>query len=568
MVKTFKYPLLVLLLLLCTVVSQAAQLKAVTDRTRTSMEESFTLELRANGSVDGEPELSALEKDFEILGRSQSSQLQIVNGEFNRTTTWSLSLLPRTEGKKQIPSLCVGSDCSQPLTIEVLAAGQSSSATNNANEIRLEVDLSPDKVRVQSQLLYKVSLLTRLNFLQASLTDPEPSGVETVVQKLGEDRSYETERNGLRYRVIERTYALFPQQSGMMTIPPIRFAAQISEGGRGSFDPFNQRTRQLRKHSEEITIEVLPATAVNGRNWLPASNVQLNDDWQNQKPVLTVGEPATRTMSLRAFGLPAAQIPALNISLPEGVKSYPDQPSRDDQFNENGIIGTLQQKLALVPTSAGTLLLPEVKVDWWDIESERWRQEILPEIELDVKAAVRQPETNKIASNVESETPATMKEPHTIETQTTLKEDGQLWRWTTLALGCAWLVTLILLFKKNGSPLKAKDKEKQEDKAVTLRAVNRELKQALRSNDQALIRKALLDWGLIIFPEQKPKNLEELARLCGEPMRRQVETLNRSAYSRGAEPWDSRGLIEAMQQVEEEAGKKDKVGKLPSLYPH
>ncbi len=258
--------LLILALVLSPVVSLAAQLEAVPDRTRVGLEESFTLELRASGSLDGDPDLSVLDKDFELLGRSQSSQVQIVNTDISRTTTWSLSLLARSAGRKTIPAICVGDDCSKPVIIDVLPDGQSSNGAAGESDLFLEVSAVPDKLWVQSQLLYKVRILTRLNFLQASLSEPEPSGVEAVVQKLGEDRNYETERNGLRYRVIERSYAIFPQQSGRLTIPEIRFGAQVAEGGRRGFDPFNQRARQLRRHSQEIKIEVLPATDAKGRN--------------------------------------------------------------------------------------------------------------------------------------------------------------------------------------------------------------------------------------------------------------------------------------------------------------
>jgi hypothetical protein len=382
--------LLILILLLSPVASLAAQLEAVLDRTRVGLEESFALELRASGSLDGDPDLSVLDKDFELLGRSQSSQVQIVNTDITRTTTWSLSLLARSAGRKTIPAICVGDDCSKPVTIDVLPAGQNSNGAAGESDLLLEVSAVPDKVWVQSQILYKVRIMTRLNFLQASLTEPEPSGVEAVVQKLGDDRNYETERNGLRYRVIERSYAIFPQQSGPLTIPAVRFGAQIAEPGRRGYDPFNQRTRQIRKHSKEINIEVLPAADAKGRSWLPANNLGLEDDWQ-QPPQLTVGEPATRTIILRASGLPSAQLPPITVEIPEGVRSYPDQPNREDQFNENGMLGTLQQKLALVPTQPGTLRLPEIKVDWWDLREEHWRQAVLPAIELEVLPATDQP---------------------------------------------------------------------------------------------------------------------------------------------------------------------------------
>ena len=121
MVMRHTYTLLILLLLLVLspALSLSAQLKAVPDRTWVGLDESFNLELRADGSLDGDPDLSVLEQDFELLGRSQSSQMQIINTDITRTTTWSLSLLARSAGRKTIPAICVENDCSKPVIIDV-----------------------------------------------------------------------------------------------------------------------------------------------------------------------------------------------------------------------------------------------------------------------------------------------------------------------------------------------------------------------------------------------------------------------------------------------------------------
>ena len=522
--------------------------------------------MRASGSVDGDPDLSVLEQDFELLGRSQSSQMQIINTDISRTTTWSLALLARSAGRKTIPAICIENDCSKPVIIDVLPAGQSSHGVSGESDLLLEVSAEPGKVWVQSQLLYKVRLFTRLNFLQASLSEPEPQGVEAVVQKLGEDRNYESERDGLRYRVVERDYVVFPQQSGRLTIPPIQFGAQIAEGGRRGFDPFNQRTRQLRKRSEEISIEVLPAADSGGRSWLPTSDLQVEDDWQ-QPPQLTVGEPATRTITLRASGLPSAQLPPLSIEIPDGVRSYPDQPNREDQFNENGVIGILQQKLALVPTRPGTLLLPEVKIDWWDLQAERWRQTLLPAIEVDVLPAANQPAVVATTPVEQSNTSQIEARPETEAPAAPVVVEPGFWPWLSLTLGCAWVLTLMLLVKGRRTGDVQNNAQQMQEKAPSLKAAQRELQHALKTGNQNQIRSALLDWSAALYPERAPGNLEELAALCGEPLKQQVEAFSRSLYSRNAEAWDGQELLEIVQQVERERTEGTNSNKLPPLYP-
>lgn len=564
-IQLFRH-LLILALVLIPATSLAAQLEAVPDRTRVGLEESFELELRASGSVDGEPNLSVLEGDFELLGRSQSSQVQIINTDISRSTTWRLTLLARSAGRKTIPAICIERDCSEPVVIDVLPAGQNSSGTTAKDDLLIEVSAEPTRVWVQSQIIYKVRILTRLNFLQASLSEPEPSGVEAVIQKLGDDRNYDAERNGLRYRVIERNYVIFPQQSGRLTIPAIRFSAQVAEPGQRGFTPFNQRTRQLRRHSQEISIDVLPAPETAGRDWLPANDLSLTDDWQ-QPPRLTVGEPATRTITLRASGLTAAQLPTIVVETPADVRSYPDQPNREDQVNENGIIGILQQKMALVPTRPGTLLLPEIKIDWWDLQAERWRQAVLPSIKLEVQPAADQPIAVTTPTIVKPQQALTKEQSEAKELKAAETTESPFWYWLSLVLGCGWLLTLLLIAKSKFALSRSKNKHTQNEEASKPKATRREVQQALKAGDSARIRSALLDWGAAQFPKQRPGNLEELAVLCGEPMQQQLEAFSRSLYSHTFQPWDGDELIRAMARVEAEVKMGETHDVLPPLYP-
>ncbi len=557
---------LFLILMLSPAPSLSAQLKAVPDRTRVSLDESFNLELRAEGSLDGELDLSLLQRDFELLGSSQSSQMQIVNGDFSRTKVWSLTLMARSAGSQEIPALCVGSDCSKPIKIEVLPAGQSN-ALAGTKDLLLEVSTEPAKVWVQSQLLYKVRLVTRLNFLQASLSEPEPVGIEAVVQKLGEDRNYETERDGSRYRVVERDYLIFPQQSGELQIPPLRFTAQVAENGRRSFDPFNQRTRQIRRDSEATSIEVLPAPESDGRSWLPAKDLQLKDDWQNP-PKLTVGEPATRTITLTAKGVPSAQLPSLKIEVPEGFRSYPDQPKREDKFSDNSVQGVLQEKLALVPTRAGTLRLPEVKIDWWDLNEERWRQARLPELQVEVMPAKNQPAVTTNPTALPQEPLQQKDEPQPELPSPTTPGVQSFWPWLSVALGSGWLLTLLFVAKGKRARLSRGDQNDQQEEKPNLKASRKRLDLALATGDPANVRSAMLDWGTALFPEQRPGNLEELAALCGEPLKQKLELFSKSLYSRENKAWDRQGLSTAVQEVQQKATEAGSNEKLPPLYPH
>ena len=61
----------------------AANITASVDRNPVPIDESFSLRLKADGNVDGNPDLAPLEQDFEILGTSQSTSMNYVNGNID-----------------------------------------------------------------------------------------------------------------------------------------------------------------------------------------------------------------------------------------------------------------------------------------------------------------------------------------------------------------------------------------------------------------------------------------------------------------------------------------------------
>ena len=104
-----------------------ATLSAYLDKNPLLAGETVTLTIRSESGKD-DPDLSALEQDFQILGRSSSSQIRMVNGTTTRTHDWLIQLRPKRLGTLQIPAIRVGQAQTDPITLEVrkpeLAQGQ------------------------------------------------------------------------------------------------------------------------------------------------------------------------------------------------------------------------------------------------------------------------------------------------------------------------------------------------------------------------------------------------------------------------------------------------------------
>jgi len=216
----------------------AALITTSIDRDPVNFGESFRLTFESSDSVDDDPDFSPLQKDFQIISNNVSSNMRIINGSISSSKKWQLVVLPNRPGTLRIPSISFGRDKSQAMTVTV-AKGQGRKNNNRANQdVFLEVAVKPDQPYVQSQIVYTVRLYRSINTANASLTEPQISGVNAVIDKIGEDRNYELTVRGKRYAVVERNYAIYPQASGIMTISSLTFRGQPSRGSFFSFDPF------------------------------------------------------------------------------------------------------------------------------------------------------------------------------------------------------------------------------------------------------------------------------------------------------------------------------------------
>src|SRR6185312_11070612 len=93
---------LVPLLMLCLValIARAAApaagsssgLHAYLDRDRATSGDTVTLNIEGAAALSGAPDLSPLQKDFDVLGTSSSSKVQIVNGVSHSTTQLGIAL--------------------------------------------------------------------------------------------------------------------------------------------------------------------------------------------------------------------------------------------------------------------------------------------------------------------------------------------------------------------------------------------------------------------------------------------------------------------------------------------
>jgi len=351
-----------------------AEVSASVDRNRVAMSETLELRIRVDTTLAApEPELDVLSRDFEVLGTSRNTRISLVNGQGEAYTEWIVSLAPKREGPLEIPAIPVGAEKTEPIRISVARDASPDASPNQ--DVMLEVAFDQSAVHVQSQLLLTVRVLHAVNLSRgASLSEPDIANA--VVRQLGED-SYARTIGGRRYGVFERRYAVFPQASGELVLPPLSFQATLGANSGNWFNQFGSRGNTIRLRSPERRVTVAPPES-GGGPWLPARMLTLVETWDKSPQRLRVGESATRTLTITAEGLTGAQLPPLTQPEVRGLRFYPDQPRISDEESSEGITGTRVESAAVIPSEPGELEFPEVRVRWWDTVNQRFEEAVVP----------------------------------------------------------------------------------------------------------------------------------------------------------------------------------------------
>ena len=367
--------ILIMIAALAALMAQA-ELVATVDRNIISDADLLTLTVRAsNATSDIEPNFSGLKNDFEIVSVSpqRNSSFSIINGNTTSISyiDYVIKLAPKRMGDLVIPPIQAGSKRTQAIPIRVQRLSSLEQQRMN-RYVFFETTVDVEEVYVQEQIIYTVKLF----YSEAIGGDfPQPPALpDTIVETLEDEKRYESIVNGKRYYVLEKRYALFPQRSGQLEIPRERF-----NGSRGRGSIFS-RKESVSAVSEphSILVKTIP-NMFSGENWLPAKALSLKDSWKEALPTFRVGEPVNRSVTLSVAGLSSSTLPVLSEVNLKNAKVYSDPPTSENQVSEYGMSAIQVTTIGVVPLRPGELFLPEVRIPWWNTQTDQQEVAVLPQ---------------------------------------------------------------------------------------------------------------------------------------------------------------------------------------------
>jgi len=333
-----------------------------------------------------QPDLSYLD-DFKVLQTSRSSEFQFRDGASSTSTRFTYYLMPTRTGRLSLPAVRYrhqgGEYSTEAFTVEVVKGSlvqggappaappslfdddffSSPFRTGRRQQVDayLRAVVSKTACLRGEQLLFRVLLYTRnrieaVNMLSsASFAGfwqewfPVPQSIPPASENI----------NGVIYQVYEiRKAALFANESGTLTIPPLQFELQLADPGSAFL-----AAQALRRSTQEIQVRVSdpPASAAG----LPLGRFSFALESPRQEA--DVNEIVTLRMRISGSGNTKAVIPpALPAS--DMIMSYPAKITHQADFGAAAMTGTLLAEIPVSFQRVGEAVFPPVEFRYYDPE--------------------------------------------------------------------------------------------------------------------------------------------------------------------------------------------------------
>jgi hypothetical protein len=501
----------------------AQEIELSLDRSEVARGETVTLTIRIYDQRQGmQLDLTPLTGQFDVLGTRTSSQIRSVNGTVEAWTDYIVTLFPLEEGELTIPALTINEQSTNPITITVANEGPRSNQASD--ELFLEIETNKESVYVQEQLLFTVRLYYTIN----GIRNPQFTELEmpnSVIQLIGSPNQYEKLIDGMRYGVYEKRYVIFPQRSGDLEFPDILFRGEVTDGS-SNFVFRNLNTRRVTAFIEGITIDVKerPASVQDTDFWLPVSKLSLEESWSTDISQLKVGDSAVRTLTMTAAGLDGAVLPPFSDTEVEGMNIYPDPPQIERTFVDGAIVGTRIETTSMVPTDSGEIVIPEISIPWWNIDTDQLETTVIPASRFTVatiEGLIPAEQTVASSENLEALLAALpVVDQDMIDEQNQTEFIEVKAAWMNYAIALAFVIVAFSIYKLVISEYKSEINgflhAKRKQLAAHYSPSNNEgiafkqLRRACRENNLNAIRAALIQWCDHFLDERRVNSMEDI----------------------------------------------------------
>jgi hypothetical protein len=278
------------------------------------------------------------------------------------------------------------------------ADGSSASAQTDVEGGRISVTAKADTATpYQNQpVLYTVRVVVRAGISKMSANDIAITNA--IVEETGSADVSDGFEHGRPVKVAEFHYIITPLQAGKMTIPAVVLEGEFqapslalpadpsgssavssaTQQALNFFSTYGAETFNIASNATVLNVKP-PVAAMDP--WLPLTSLKISEKIDASRSV-HVGEPVTRKITLSATGAVGSQLPDIGAQQQFGnFRAYADRPVMGENFDSKTAVisGWRTDSYSVIARSAGHLVLPAIRISWWDVVNNRAAIAELPE---------------------------------------------------------------------------------------------------------------------------------------------------------------------------------------------
>jgi hypothetical protein len=282
-----------------------------------------------------------------------------------------------------------------------------------AAAVSISASASTQSPYQNQSILYTLRVVAHAGVSNVSLGELHVANA--IVERQGEPQVQRSVENGTPVNLVDFHFIVTPLQPGSVAIPPVVLKGEIETPDSAPSDPFggsfmasmlramNAISSLAGGQSFSVTSN---ATVLNVRppiagidTWLPLASLKITEDALATQSV-RVGDLISRKITLSATGAVGSQLPDVEEQQNHGdFRVYADKPVMGQTIDKTGaILAWRTESFGLVPQRPGILVLPAVKVSWWNVVTDKIATAELPRRAIKVLpgAAVQGPANDNI----------------------------------------------------------------------------------------------------------------------------------------------------------------------------
>ena len=559
--------------------AQAEEINISLDKNVITEADTVNLTISYSGNSDENPDLSALQNDFQIVSNMASKRMNYINGNFSQIKSWTIGLKPLKQGKITIKPIKIGSVSSNYADIEVkevtdVAFVPDSQENSNSPYFQIEQSVSPTNPYVQQQSIVWVTLYDSLGLQDGSLSISDDTLKNWSIVPISSKPKVTTEFiNGKKMNVVKYAFAAFPLKSGKISSPQFIFDGAYIKDVGFNFPKFNDpfmafgidfqnsfgQKVPVRMKTKIQPIDVAPVPDNFTGIWLPLTDLTIEAKWSPNTKFQT-GEALTRNVTIQAVGLQEEMFPSLSFPNIDGFKQYPEKPEFSSSTNNGQIITTAKYNIVYIPSTSGKFTFPKQEIEWFNVNSGKFQKTIIPSETISIATnpnipdKLEKPLVESSSIPVDAANKIVKKSPS--PTNVSINIPAKFMTYKIYILSALVLLVLLFLFLKIFT-LKRKDKDFRS--AVI---------SSIRKKNYTEARKNLILWATTKFNNPNIQNLNDIAEIAQDPdFRTQLNALNQILYSDSPISLNTSEFLAIYKKIDKQNRKYSKNKEiLPNLY--